>query len=161
MLVPGYQLNESSSSYGTLRMAQNPAAPRALAPAGNVVPPQQGVTPEARDNRVVMQRVPVDPLAGPVAATHAPRPLHPRAEAEAPDPAPVKAAASTAAAKVEAPKVLPETKPAAKVADARPAAPRVLPETKPAAKIADAKAVQVKAAAKDTVPALRMSANAY
>jgi hypothetical protein len=68
--------------------------------------------PQARDNRVVMQRVPEDPLAGPVAAaTHAPRPLQSRTaaaknpandmstvRAEAPKTAPMPAPGVTTAA---------------------------------------------------------------
>jgi Flp pilus assembly protein TadD len=71
--------------------------------------------PQLPDNRVVMQRVPVDPLAGPVgiAATRAPRPLQaetekassktgekPVAKAEAPK-SPVNTAAKTASAQAE------------------------------------------------------------
>ena len=53
---------------------------------------QQVHAPESHDNRVVMQRVPVDPQAGPVAsakpvtATHAPRPLLPQLAADATHP---------------------------------------------------------------------------
>jgi Flp pilus assembly protein TadD len=57
------------------------AAPRPLASNVNnsVIDAQPQMAQAAPDNRVVMQRVPVDPLAGPVgpaiAASHAPRPL--------------------------------------------------------------------------------------
>jgi Flp pilus assembly protein TadD len=57
------------------------AAPRPPASANNGVidvAPQMVQAQAPRDDRVVMQRVPVDPLAGPVGAipaTHAPRPL--------------------------------------------------------------------------------------
>jgi Flp pilus assembly protein TadD len=95
------------------------AQPRPLAlvnAANNGVIEARPQAPQVPDNRVVMQRVPVDPLAGPVgpaiAATHAPRPLQfkterataknePANKPEAPKPAPasatgVKSAASQA-----------------------------------------------------------------
>jgi Flp pilus assembly protein TadD len=127
------------------RMAQSPpfvqlpsppiasnGAPRPLmAPADNsmidAAPPMAQMTPDP--NRVVMQRVPVDPLAGPVMgpATTAAKVL---------PSAPVKAAAAPAPA-------------ATKTATAP--APKVLPP-------APAKTA---AKPKDTIPGLRMSANAY
>ncbi len=156
------------------RMAQNP--PAAARPVNNgvidFVPQVQ--MPNAAPAGVVMQRVPVDPLAGPVAtaATHAPRPLHPKAEAAAnpapANPAPVKTAAGAAQdlqAKADALAKQLTNKPAAIAAakaEANKPAPKVLPPTP--SKVAEAKpakAVPVKAAAKDAVPALRMSANAY
>jgi Flp pilus assembly protein TadD len=86
-------------------------------PAPSPVPRTAAAAPQVPDNRVVMQRVPVDPLAGPVgptiAATHAPRPLQaetekassktgekPVAKAEAPK-SPVNTAAKTASAQAE------------------------------------------------------------
>jgi len=87
-----------------------------LAPAP--VPRTLAAASQVPDNRVVMQRVPVDPLAGPVGrtigATHAPRPLQaeierassktgetPVAKAEAPK-SPVNITAKTASAQAEA-----------------------------------------------------------
>jgi Flp pilus assembly protein TadD len=74
-------------------------------------PQMAQMPPQARDNRVVMQRVPEDPLAGPVAATHAPSPLQSRTaaaknpandmttvRAEAPKPTPMPAPGMTTAA---------------------------------------------------------------
>jgi Flp pilus assembly protein TadD len=102
---------ESAGGSGDDKIARNIAMIRSLVPETPVAPPvsvasQLGpvsVTPspanapahaaEAHDNRVVMQRVPVDPLAGPVkpapapvnAATHAPRTLLPQAAVDAPN----------------------------------------------------------------------------
>jgi Flp pilus assembly protein TadD len=135
--------------------------------------------PAAPDNRVVMERVPVDPLAGPV-ATHAPRSLKPKAVAKADAP-------ETTTAKTDAPVPAKtakaddsDTKAAAKPASTKPApaalakadaakpTPKVLPTApvkaaaaKPAVKSADAKAVPASAKTKDAIPSLRMSANAY
>lgn len=95
------------------------------------------------DNRVVMQRVPVDPLAGPV-ANHAPRPLQPVAKAEAP---------KVEASKTETPK--PET------AKAEPAKPVSKPEVAKAlaAKPSESKVeVAAKLAAKPDVAAKTDSA---
>jgi Flp pilus assembly protein TadD len=92
------------------------AAPRPLASNVNnsVIDAQPQMAQAAPDNRIVMQRVPVDPMAGPVgpaiAASHAPRPLQfkterataknePATKAEAPKPVAntgVKSAASQA-----------------------------------------------------------------
>ena len=99
--------------------------------------PAKPVTP---DNRVVMQRVPVDPLAGPV-ASHAPRPLQPLAKAEAPKPE----AAKTETAKAEPAK--PET---AKALPAKPVPAKTEVAVKPAAK-PEAKAEAAKPAAKPEV----------
>ncbi len=196
-------------------------APRMLAAPADAgiidAPPQMAQGPA-----VVMQRVPMDPFAGPVSgrpvAAKAPRSTAPRksvakaqvkkgealdmstARSESPKPAAipanatapgVKSAASQAedlqaraeamakqltnkpaaiaAAKAEASKptaphvVAQKATPApVKAAEAKPApAPHVLPE-KPAAKTAAApKAVPASGKAKDTIPGLRLSANAY
>jgi Flp pilus assembly protein TadD len=93
-----------------------PPRPLALTASNGVIQAR----PQAPDNRVVMQRVPVDPLAGPVqgaakvgpvsiVATHAPRPLQfkterataknePAAKPEAPKPAPASATGVKSAA---------------------------------------------------------------
>ncbi|HET7084270.1 MAG TPA: tetratricopeptide repeat protein [Rhizomicrobium sp.] len=89
-------------------LASNPAP---VAPvAANTVPhPQASAAPIAAakpDNKVVMQRVPVDPLAGPVQKTAAPaKPAQPASvatAAPASNPAPVKAAEVKAPAPVTA-----------------------------------------------------------
>ncbi|HEY0265864.1 MAG TPA: tetratricopeptide repeat protein [Rhizomicrobium sp.] len=154
------------------------AAPRTLMPAADTgvidVAPQ--MTPQARDSRVVMQAIPVDPLAGPVVKLHPPKTV---AKADAPA-RPVQTAASQAddlqakadalakqlvnkpgaiaAAKTEANKPAvatgaPKVLQPAKAADAKPAQPKVLPPQP--VKTAAAKP------AKDAIPGLRMSANAY
>ena len=119
---------ESANVAGDDKIARNIAMIRSLAPEAPVPPPVAMAAPAqspaatlpakltvqapaTHDNRVVMQRVPVDPLAGPVAkpvpqntiatavantagngtngATHAPRPLLPQVAADAsPVPAP-------------------------------------------------------------------------
>ncbi|HEU0096558.1 MAG TPA: hypothetical protein VFQ52_08890, partial [Rhizomicrobium sp.] len=141
------------------------------------------VAPEARDNRVVMQAVPVDPLAGPVVKLHMPAPrktahAEPQtsmaaaaAQAASPaKPAMAKTANSQAEdlqAKAEAIAKTLAGKPAAIAAAKTEAntpvaptssatgAPRALqPAPKP-------EAPKVAAKAKDTIPGLRMSANAY
>ena len=215
---------ESAGGSGDDKIARNIAMIRSLVPETPVAPPvsvasQLGpvsVTQspanapahaaEAHDNRVVMQRVPVDPLAGPVkpapapvnAATHAPRTLLPQVAADAPitetqalpapkpvtfqalppPAAPVKAAefkpapakapevakpvAAMVAKPVTAPAKTAETASASVTLRLAPLlgaeidkpgqAPKVLPPA------------PVKAAAKpnaNTVPGLRVSANAY
>jgi len=101
---------ESAGGAGDVKIVRNIAMIRSLAPEAPVAPPATVVAqapvahnqpaaapqtvkivPEAHDNRVVMQRVPADPLAGPVAkpapvntATHAPRPLQPLVAADVP-----------------------------------------------------------------------------
>jgi Flp pilus assembly protein TadD len=158
----------------------NPPRPLALANnGGNGV-----IEAQAPDNRVVMQRVPVDPLAGPVgiAATHAPRPLQFKTERATAknEPAAMAAAKTEAnkdfAAKTEAnkapatqaaankpapaaPKVLP---PLVKAAEAKPApAPKVLPPAQVEAAEAKPAAQKTAAKSKDTIPGLRVSTNAY
>jgi Flp pilus assembly protein TadD len=215
---------ESAGGSGDDKIARNIAMIRSLVPETPVAPPvsvasQLGpvsVTPspanapahaaEAHDNRVVMQRVPVDPLAGPVkpapapvnAATHAPRTLLPQVAADAPNtetqalPAP-KPVTFQALPPPAAPVKAAEFKPApAKAAEiAKPIAAMVArPVTAPAKTSETASAsvtlrlapplgaetdkpgqapkvlppAPVKAAAKpnaNTVPGLRVSANAY
>jgi Flp pilus assembly protein TadD len=111
---------ESGGGMSDVKIVRNIAMIRSLAPEAPVAPPATvaaqapvahnqpvaapqaaKIAPEAHDNRVVMQRVPSDPLAGPVAkpapvnaATHAPRPLQPLVAAEVP--------------RVEAPAALPK-----------------------------------------------------
>jgi hypothetical protein len=114
---------------------------------------------------VVMQKVPVDPLAGPVhAAARAPHVVEAKTEAKAasagPAPKPdvkadtVKPQAGKLAAKPD------EVKKEAAQKDPRPQVAKA--ETAPV-KAAQAKTAQAKPAKsiKDTVPALRLSANAY
>ncbi|HVW72366.1 MAG TPA: tetratricopeptide repeat protein [Rhizomicrobium sp.] len=127
------------------------AAPHALTspPAPQ---PQAGQAPHG----VVMQPVPVDPLAGPVdkAATHAPRSLQPRpaqADSEAPTKTP---------AKTELPKSAPEVakaeaKTPIKPVPAKPAAPKVevAKATPPAAHVSlPVKALDVKPGAIQAAP---------
>lgn len=126
----------------------------------------------APESRVVMQRVPVDPLAGPV-ASHPPRPLQPASKPEL--------AASKPEPKAEAPK--PIAKPDAKTADAKPVqtksaeakpvvkldiAPVKNETAKPEVKAASAKPAatpdtktETKPAGKSSIPGLRLSANAF
>ncbi len=134
-------------------VAQN--APRPIVPNMPAAPQQQQQRQQVaaapvQPRGVVMQAVPFDPLAGPVKpVVHAPRV------------AVVPAAAKAATAALVPPKFViipdpPAAKPSAvKTADAK-AAP-----AKPDAAKQGAKAIPVKAAAKDQIPALRMSANAY
>jgi Flp pilus assembly protein TadD len=172
------------------------AAPRPLMPAPVTVATNNAVidapaAPQARDNRVVMQAIPVDPLAGPV-NLHMPAP-HKIAHAEpqtsmaaaaAQAAAPVKPAKAAEAenlqAKAEAiaktltgkPAAIAAAKTEANIPVAssapRPLQPAPKPEApKPVAKLADTKpaakpeTAKVAAKAKDAIPGLRMSANAY
>lgn len=117
-----------------------PAAPVLAAPAAKETKPSQVVATAAPlvPSGVVMQRVPVDPLAGPVAATKPPRSL-------AANPAPV----ADTAAKSSAPALKPAVP--VKAADAKPA---VATETKPiAVKAAEAKPAPVKTADSKATPA--------
>jgi Flp pilus assembly protein TadD len=162
---------ESAGGSGDDKIARNIAMIRTLAPEQPVAPPvtvasQLGpvsVTQspakapahaaEAHDNRVVMQRVPVDPLAGPVAkpgpapvntATQAPRSLQSQVAAET----------STA----EAP-ALPVPKPVTFQALPPPPAPVKAAELKPApAKTADAPKPLVATVAKPIPPATAKAA---
>jgi Flp pilus assembly protein TadD len=157
------------------------AAPRALAPAAAHAAPRPFVSvpadstaprPAAIDvsaapkpvqpQGVVMQKVPVDPLAGPVhAAAHAPA-ARPEAKTDAAKALPktdAKAAAKTASGE-------PAHKPDAKAEPAKSQTHKSdvqKAEMHKAAAKPDAKAAALKAAAKvrDTVPALRLSANAF
>jgi Flp pilus assembly protein TadD len=127
------------------------ALPHTLQPPAPPAPKvtQAPLPAPAADTRVVMQRVPVDPLAGPVhgaakagpVASRAPRPLQPAAKAEmataAPKPKPDAVATAkpeiakpdVAMAKTETAKPAPVAKPETKMAEAKPAAPgpKVLP----------------------------------
>jgi Flp pilus assembly protein TadD len=125
-------------------VAQN--APRPIMP--NQVPQQQqqrvAFAPMPANGGVVMQAVPFDPLAGPVKpAARAPR------------------VATAAPAALVPPKIdiMPEP-PAAKPAPVKTASAKPV-DAKPVDVKAGVKAVLVKATAKDQIPALRMSANAY
>lgn len=134
----------------------HPVAPSPVAQAL----PQVVQAPNQQPRGMVMQPVPVDPLAGPV-ATHAPRSLQPKTEAsndtpvkpEASKPV-VEAAKPASAAKVSLPVKAADVKPGA-----TPAAPKVLPPAP--VKTADAKAATAKPASKEAIPGLRLSANAY
>lgn len=140
-------------------------APRPLQAANSgVIQAQPQLLPQLQPRGVVMQRVPFDPLAGPVnSASHAPRALAAKpapqtvTKAVAKAEAPAKAAAEDLQAKAEAIAKTLNGKPAA-IAQAKAEANKPLP------KMAEApKAVAVKTAAKtkDAIPALRLSANAY
>jgi Flp pilus assembly protein TadD len=116
-------------------VAQN--APRPIVPA---MPQRVAMAP---NNGVVMQAVPFDPLAGPVKpVVHEARPTKTDT-------------AKTDTANLVPPKfdIIPDV-PATPTAPAKPAAVKTA-DAKPV------KAVPVKAAAKDQIPALRLSANAY
>jgi Flp pilus assembly protein TadD len=203
------------------RVTPPSTAPRMLQPApvnsvamnnNAVIDAAPRVAPEARDNRVVMQAVPVDPLAGPVVHMPAPRKtahVEPQtsmaaAAAQAASPVPAKPKpdavktansqaenlqakaeaiaktltnkpAAIAAAKTEAntpvataaPRTLqpaPKSENPAKPAEAPRAAPMPAAKLAEAAKPAPAKpaeAPKTVAKAKDVIPGLRMSANAY
>jgi Flp pilus assembly protein TadD len=113
-------------------------------------------TPESR---VVMQRVPVDPLAGPV-ASHPPRPLQPASKPEL--------TASRPEPKAEAPKLAakPDAKPDAKTADTKVAQTKSA-EAKPVVKLDIAPPKnepakpETKPVGKSSIPGLRLSANAF
>ncbi len=173
------------------------AAPRQLAADTRVIGPSANLV---QPGRVVMQRVPVDPLAGPVepkiAATHAPRALTKATEAKATEvaavekpaasaPAPSRVTSHVKTAAAEALDLQAKAEAIAKKLAGKPAAiaaakaeaskpvtqpqPTKVAETKPApAKVADAKPAPAKAAPvktaakpKDSIPTLRLSANAY
>ena len=169
------------------------SAPRPLmATANSVIEPSRQLSQPT--NAVVMQRVPVDPLAGPVlpkvpVATHAPRALAKVEKPEESKPQPAKVAeakpapARTAAAEAGDLQALdlqkkadaiarqlngkPAAIAAAKAEASKPAiskAPAPPPAAKPQpTKVAEAKPAPVKTAAKpkDSIPGLRLSANAY
>jgi hypothetical protein len=146
--------------------------------------PQKAQTANLVAPGVVMQRVPVDPLAGPVkpkettVATHEPRILQPKAPADGQSGVNVaaKADAPKPATVAQAKPVSPAPKPQA-VAQAKAALPAAkvslavkAEDVKPnavqpaAVKSADAKPQDGKAkptASKDGIPGLRLSANAY
>ena len=143
-------------------VAQN--APRLIIPNGQQ--PQKTAMAPMQASGVVMQAVPFDPFAGPVHGSAKARPVQKSAKAGPPNPP------------VHAPEALPIVP--AKVALVPPKFDIIpdAPAAKPAVvKTADAKAggaaaktanatpggkmVPVKAVAKDAIPALRLSANAY
>jgi Tetratricopeptide repeat len=154
---------ESAGGASDEKIARNIAMIRSLAPEQPVpapvtvaAQPAQGATgsapqiakTEAHDNRVVMQRVPLDPLAGPVAAkpapastsvntainsaSHAPRSLLPQISADAPH-------AEMAATQVQpAPKPvtsqpLPPVPAPVKAAETKPAPVKIVETAKPSA----------------------------
>jgi hypothetical protein len=159
---------ESAGGSGDDKIARNIAMIRTLAPEEPVAPPvtvasQLGpvsVTQspakapahaaEAHDNRVVMQRVPVDPLAGPVAKP-APVPAPVNTATQAPRSLQAQVAAETSASEAPA---LPAPKPVTFQALPPPAAPVKAAELKPApAKTADAAKPIVATVAKPVAPA--------
>ena len=175
---------EAPAPIATAVAAQAPQAAPQTAVAHNQIP---GPTPttaqvahntapqaaEARDNRVVMQRVPVDPLAGPVqpakttatVATQAPHPLQPLVQSKtaetakpvAPLPAPVVKAA-------EASKPVPVTASIAsapvKTADTKPAPAKTAEAAKPVATTPSAAPVVKAAEASKPVPVTASNASA-
>jgi len=186
--MPAAQVASNQSAPFVNIPAPPVSAPRQLMPSANsVIEPSQQLSQPT--NAVVMQRVPVDPLAGPVlpkvpVATHAPRAL---AKAERPEdpkpqpakvaevkPAPVKTAAAEAVdlqAKADSIAKQLNGKPAAiaaakaeasKLVVATSKAPAPPPAAKPQpTKVAEAKPAPVKSKPKDSIPGLRLSANAY
>jgi hypothetical protein len=163
-------------------LAQPGGAPRPLTPAlsGNgVIDPSPLLAPPPAGRAVVMQRVPVDPMAGPVApriaaATHAPRALvTPPQQARPETPTAVKTAASEALdlqARADAIAKQLNGKPAAiaaaKAQATRPMATAASKAPTPApqpAKVAAPAPVKTAAepSSKDSIPGLRLSANAY
>lgn len=176
-------------------VAQNTptAAPRPLVQANNNavidVAPQMAMPAQAAPRGVVMQAVPIDPLAGPVVKLHPPAPKAVAKAEPKPAPKPVQTAATQAEdlqAKADAiarqiankPAAIAQvkaeaSKPSASVATGAPKvlqpakadAPKVLApvaaKTADAKPAKDAKAIPVKTASKDAVPALRVSSSAY
>ena len=144
------------------------------------VQPQKAQTANLVPSGVVMQPVPVDPLAGPVKpkeaamATHEPRVLQPKpadssvnvaAKADASKPVAAVSKPVPATSKPQAVALAKPAPPSAKVSlavkaeDVKPVAAQATP-----VKAADAKAQDGKAkpaATKDSIPGLRLSANAY
>ena len=103
---------------------------------------QAALPAPAQSNGVVMQRVPVDPLAGPV-ASHAPRPLQQAAKPETPKSDIAKTEAPKTPAKPELAKALP-----AKPAEAAKAQVKLETPAKPKAEVAMAKPEAAKAVVK-------------
>jgi len=109
--------------------APQQALPHPQPPAPKIT--QAPLPAPAPDSRVVMQRVPVDPLAGPIqgaakaapVASHAPRPLQPGVKAEAPKNDIAKTEAPKAPAKPDVAKVLPAKPVETAKAPAKPEAP--------------------------------------
>jgi Flp pilus assembly protein TadD len=137
----------------TNAMANAPKAqnmPRQMIQTMPYAPPRQVAMAAAPQNfaqqsgGVVMQAVPVDPLAGPVKPAH-----HVAANA------PAKPAAAAPAKVAAAPAGTPAKPAPAKTASAQAAPANAKSNDKPV------KATPVKATGKDEIPALRMSANAY
>lgn len=192
--MPAAQLASNQSAPLVNIPAPPVSAPRQLMPAANsVIEPSRQLSQPA--NGVVMQRVPVDPLAGPVlpkvpVATHAPRALAKVEKPEDPKPQPAKVAeakpapartAAAEAADLQAQDLQKKADAIAKQLNGKPAAiaaakaeaskpvvtskaPAPLPVTKPQpTKVAEAKPAPAKTAAKpkDSIPGLRLSANAY
>jgi len=157
--------------------AQNVAAAEPPAPVSTPVavnsaplPPAEPAKQDAPAPKVVMQAVPVDPLAGPAktAATHEPTPLATHVAAQKPDAPKADGKADVKAAKAEPAKTEPvkaEAAPAAKPAIAKSAIAAAKPEVKPEAKPAkvelrtDTKP-RPKPASK-AIPALRQTASVY
>jgi Flp pilus assembly protein TadD len=150
--------------------AQN--APRSILPSPQPQQQKVAVAPLMPANSgVVMQAVPVDPLAGPVkSAAHmahvakaTPDALVPPKIVIASEPAAAKAApVKTASAKPADAKAVPAALMPPKIEiKSDPLAAKPAPVKTASAKPVDAKAIPAKATANDQIPALRMSANAY
>jgi len=143
--------NETPVSH-TPSVASAPQDKNSAVAVAKPVPVQSQALPPASaaaENRVVMQKVPVDPLAGPVSATHAPRPLQSPVAAAVPAPvkiadgikpvAPVNAAAPMTAPVKAAEAAKPVSSPTpVKAADAKPA------ETAKSASVAAVKTAEAK-----------------
>lgn len=149
------------------------AKPAAVA-SGTQAQPQKAQSADLVPPGVVMQRVPVDPLAGPVrpkeaaVATHEPRVLQPKPPADSSVNVAAKADASKPVAAAPKPQAVAQAKPvlpAAKVSltvkaeDVKPNAAQATPVKAADAKPQDGKAKP--APSKDGIPGLRLSANAY
>lgn len=159
--VQNAPLPQTARSLPFVNVPQAPVAARAPTGAPRALIQATPTVAAVQPRGVVMQRVPVDPLAGPVkpkAAKVAQQPA-PKTEAVKAEPAAPKTA------KADAPK--PEAaKPKTEIAKAAPVKAAPKPATKaadakPVAKPAPAKAAAKDAAPKDGVPALRMTAAAY
>jgi len=159
--------------------AQNAAAAEPPAPASTPVavnsaplPPAEPAKQDAPAPKVVMQAVPVDPLAGPAkpAATHEPTPLAAHVAAQKPDAPKADGKADVKAAKAEPAKTEPVKAEAVKASAAKPAIaksaiaaakPEVKPEAKPAkVELRTDTKPQPKPASK-AIPALRQTASVY
>src|SRR5579863_6913600 len=151
-----------------------PPAKPVTAASASQAQPQKAQAVNQVPAGVVMQRVPVDPLAGPVApktavATHEPRVLQPKPPADgsvnvaskADISKPIVAAASKPQSVALAKPALPAAKVslAVKAEDVKPNVAQATPVKAADAKPQDGKTKPV--ASKDGIPGLRMSANAY